>query len=53
MSQFHLPPILLRCARELGLSAAEIAHHVGVDIPSAVTRAIERGRGKLSQGGQN
>jgi REP element-mobilizing transposase RayT/predicted DNA-binding protein (UPF0251 family) len=41
--------IALRCARELGLSAAEIARHAGVNT-SAVTRAIERARQKLRQG---
>ncbi len=44
--------VALRCARELGLSAAEIARHVGVNT-SAVTRAIERAREKLRQGDNN
>ncbi len=43
--------IALRCARELGLGAAEIARHVGVNT-SAVTRAIERARQRLGQGGK-
>jgi hypothetical protein len=33
--------IAFRCAREIGLTAAEIARHVGVNT-SAVTRAITR-----------
>jgi REP element-mobilizing transposase RayT len=42
--------IALRCARELGLSAAEIARHAGVNT-SAITKAIERAGEKLRQGG--
>ena len=44
--------IALRCSRELGLSAAEIARHAGVNT-SAVTRAIERAGQKLRQGDNN
>ena len=40
--------VALRCARELGLSAAEIARHVGVNT-SAVTRAINRAVRKTEQ----
>jgi len=41
--------IALRCARDLGLSAAEIARHLGVNT-SAITRAIERAGKKEKQG---
>jgi putative transposase len=40
--------IALRSARELGLTAAEIARHLGVST-SAITKAIERAAGRLSQ----
>ncbi len=40
--------VVLRCARELGLSAAEIARHVGVNT-SAVTRAMNRAVKKREQ----
>lgn len=40
--------VVLRCARELGLSAAEIARHVGVNT-SAVTRALSRAVRKTEQ----
>ena len=40
--------IALRCARDLGLTAAEIARHLGVGT-SAITRAIERAGKKLLQ----
>ena len=41
--------IALRCARDLGRTAAEIARHLGVGT-SAVTRAIERAGKKPRQG---
>ncbi len=44
--------IALRCSGELGLSAAEIARHAGVNT-SAVTRTIERAGQKLRQGDNN
>ena len=40
--------IALRSARELGLAAAEIARHLGVNT-SAITRAIERAARRLGQ----
>jgi DNA-directed RNA polymerase specialized sigma24 family protein len=41
--------IALRCPRDLGLTAAEIARHLGVGT-SAVTKAIERAGKKPRQG---
>ena len=43
--------IALRCARDLGRTAAEIARHLGVGT-SAITRAIERAGKKPRQGGE-